>query len=45
MRLELKNAQTVIRIAHNKLIGHLETINKHIAVNKSEELAHALNGK
>lgn len=44
LRLELKNAQTIINISRNKLQNYLETIKKHTSTKQSEELGKALDG-
>lgn len=44
MRLELKNAQTVITVARNKLQKYLETILRNVPKNNSDEMLQALDG-
>lgn len=44
LRLELKNAQTIINISRNKLQNYLDTIKKHTSTKPSEELGKALDG-
>uniref|UniRef100_A0A1A9WMJ3 Rab-GAP TBC domain-containing protein n=1 Tax=Glossina brevipalpis TaxID=37001 RepID=A0A1A9WMJ3_9MUSC len=43
-RLELKNAQTVITVARNKLQNYLHTIRRHITIPNSIEVMNALDG-
>ncbi|XP_055851697.1 TBC1 domain family member 5 isoform X2 [Episyrphus balteatus] len=44
LRLELKNAQTIINISRNKLQNYLDTIKKHTSTKPSDELGKALDG-
>ncbi|XP_017873844.1 PREDICTED: TBC1 domain family member 5 [Drosophila arizonae] len=44
LRLELKNAQTVIKIAHSKLLSYLTTVRKHMGKHSNEDLSRALDG-
>lgn len=44
LRLELKNAQTVIKIARSKLVNYLTTVRQHMGKQSSEELNRALDG-
>ncbi|KAM8706822.1 hypothetical protein ACLKA7_010993 [Drosophila subpalustris] len=42
LRLELKNAQTVIKIARSKLVNYLNTVRQHMGKQPSEELNRTL---
>ncbi|EDW14561.2 TBC1 domain family member 5 [Drosophila mojavensis] len=44
LRLELKNAQTVIKIAHSKLLSYLTTVRQHMGKHSNEDLSRALDG-
>lgn len=44
MRLELKNAQTVIKIARSKLFNYLNTVRQHMGKHGNEELNRTLDG-
>lgn len=44
MRLELKNAQTVIKIARTKLLNYLNTVRQHMGKQSSEDLNRSLDG-
>lgn len=44
LRLELKNAQTVIKIARSKLVNYLTTVRQHMGKQNSEELVRTLDG-
>ncbi|XP_064553101.1 TBC1 domain family member 5 [Drosophila montana] len=44
MRLELKNAQTVIKIARSKLLNYLNTVRQHMGKQGNEELNRTLDG-
>lgn len=44
LRLELKNAQTVIKIARSKLVNYLTTVRQHMGKQNSEELNRTLDG-
>ncbi|KAL7728095.1 hypothetical protein ACLKA6_002240 [Drosophila palustris] len=44
LRLELKNAQTVIKIARSKLVNYLNTVRQHMGKQPSEELNRTLDG-
>ncbi|XP_034485289.1 TBC1 domain family member 5 [Drosophila innubila] len=44
LRLELKNAQTVIKIARGKLVNYLSTVRQHMGKQPNEELNRTLDG-
>ncbi|XP_034117365.2 TBC1 domain family member 5 [Drosophila albomicans] len=44
LRLELKNAQTVIKIARSKLANYLTTVRQHMGKQSNEELSRTLDG-
>ncbi|KAH8310586.1 hypothetical protein KR044_002053 [Drosophila immigrans] len=44
LRLELKNAQTVIKIARSKLVSYLTTVRQHMGKQSNEELNRTLDG-
>ncbi|XP_030370156.1 TBC1 domain family member 5 [Scaptodrosophila lebanonensis] len=44
LRLELKNALTVMSIAHGKLQNYLHTVRRHVGRHTNEELARTLDG-
>lgn len=44
LRLELKNVQTVIKIAHNKLGNYLNIVRQHMGKQPNDELNRALDG-
>ncbi|KAH8359571.1 hypothetical protein KR093_007604 [Drosophila rubida] len=44
LRLELKNAQTVIKIARSKLVNYLTTVRQHMGKQSNDELNRTLDG-